>query len=138
MEIPLFQDETPLRFERIVLYPYPDLKRIWTRVWLPAVQDKAPNVEIAVLNADGSENTSVYMMAQTEQRIETTLHLRTPRPGATYRVVAELTDGISEKPALLERQEFDLILEFRDAEAGEPGFGMGVDWDSLHRGGQTA
>ena len=101
MEIPLFQDDTPLRFERIVLYPYPDLKRIWTRLWLPAIQDKTPNVEIAVLNADGSENTSVYMMARSEQRIETTLHLRNPSPGATYRIVAELTDGISDKPAML-------------------------------------
>ena len=27
----------PLRFERIVLYPYPDLKRVWSRVWLTAV-----------------------------------------------------------------------------------------------------
>ncbi len=80
MEIPLFQDDTPLRFERIVLYPYPDLKRIWARLWLPAIQDKTPNVEIAVLNADGSENTSVYMMARSEQRIETTLHCATRRP----------------------------------------------------------
>ncbi len=131
MEIPLFQDDTPLRFERIVLYPYPDLKRIWTRLWLPAIQDKTPNVEIAVLNADGSENTSVYMMARSEQRIETTLHLRNPSPGATYRIVAELTDGISDKPAMLDRQEFDLVLEFRDPEANEPGFGIGVDWSSL-------
>ena len=138
MELPLFQDDTPLRFERIVLYPYPDLKRVWTRIWLPAVQDKSPNVEITALNADGSENASVYMIARSEQRIETTLHLRNPQAGATYRIVAELTDGISDKPQLLDRQEFDLILEFRDPEAGEPGFGMGVDWDSLARGGRTA
>ncbi len=131
MDIPLFEDDAPLRFERIVLYPYPDLTRIWTRVWLPAVQDHTPNLEITVLNPDGSENNSVYMMARSEQRIETTLHMRQPVPGATYRVVAELTEGISEEPALLDRQEFDLTLEFRNPETGEPGFGVGVDWARL-------
>lgn len=132
MEISLFQDE-PLRFDRVVLYPYPDLKRIWTRVWLTAVQDKAPNIEIKVLNPDGSENSSVFMMAQNEPRAETTLHIRNPRPGITYRVIAELTDGISEKPELIERKEFEMTLEFRNPDAGEVGFGFGVDWDEMRR-----
>lgn len=131
MEIPLFQTGDPLRFERIVLYPYPDLKRVWTRFWLTPVQDQTPNVELVVLNPDGSENTSVYMLAQNEQRGETTLHLREPLPGATYRVVALLTLGISDKPELVEQREFDLVLEFRNPEAGEPGFGYGVDWEEL-------
>ena len=129
MEIPLFQADEPLRFERIVLYPYPDLKRVWTRFWLTPVQDQAPNVELVVLNPDGTENTSVFMLAQDEQRGETTLHLREPVPGTTYRVVALLTLGISDQPELIEQQEFDLVLEFRNPEAGEPGFGYGVDWD---------
>lgn len=131
MEIPLFQAGESLRFERIVLYPYPDLKRVWTRFWLTPVQDRAPNVELVVLNPDGTENTSVYMLAQTEQRGETTLHLREPVPGATYRVVALLTLGISDQPELIEQQEFDLVLEFRNPNAGEPGFGYGVNWDEL-------
>jgi hypothetical protein len=132
MEIPLFQADEPLRFERIVLYPYPDLTRIWTRLWLTAVQDQTPNVEITVLNPDGSENNSVYMMARSEQRIETTLHMRNPVPGATYRVIADLTLGLSQTPEPVDRQEFDLVLEFRNPEQREPGFGMGVDWDTLH------
>ncbi len=115
----------PLRAHRALSLPRSQAHL--DRLWLPAIQDKTPNVEIAVLNADGSENTSVYMMARSEQRIETTLHLRNPSPGATYRIVAELTDGISDKPAMLDRQEFDLVLEFRDPEANEPGFGIGVD-----------
>jgi hypothetical protein len=129
MEIPLFQADEPLRFERIVLYPYPDLKRVWTRFWLTPVQDQTPNVELVVLNPDGTENTSVFMLAQDEQRGETTLHLREPVPGATYRVLALLTLGISDRPELIEQQEFDLLLEFRNPETGEPGFGYGVDWD---------
>lgn len=131
MEIPLFQADEPLRFERVILYPYPDLKRIWSRVWITPVQGQAPNVELVVLNPDGTENTSVFMLAQAEQRAETTLHLREPVPGTTYRVVALLTMGLSENPELIEQHEFDLVLEFRNPEAGEAGFGFGVDWDEI-------
>ena len=133
MEIPLFQSNEPLQFERIVLYPYPDLKRVWARIWLTAVQDQHPNVEIRVLNPDGNENNSVYLMARTEQRIETTLHIRDGVAGTTYHVIAELTLGVSETPELLETQEFDLILEFRDPQKAEPGFGIGVDWNELQQ-----
>lgn len=134
MEISLFQADETLRFERIVLYPYPDLKRIWTRAWLTAVQDQdPPNIEITIYNPDGTENNSVFMMAHAEQRLETTLHMRTPQPGNTYLVVAELSTGALDQPDVLDRQEFTLQLEFRNPEAGEAGFGMGVDWDELKR-----
>ena len=136
MEIPLFQSDEPLRFQRIVLYPYPDLKRIWTRAWLTAVQDQRPNVEIRIFNPDGTENASTFMLAHAEQRVETTLHLRNPEPGAVYHVLAELTLGLSEAPELLDRQEFDLTLEFRDPDQHKPGFGIGVDWDQLQQSGQ--
>jgi hypothetical protein len=131
VEIPLFQTDEPLRFERIVLYPYPDMRRIWARAWLTAVQDQHPNVEIIVLNPDGTENNSVFMMAHAEPRLETTLHMRDPVPGATYHVVAELTLGLTDAPELLDRREFDMILEFRNPEKNEPGFGEGVDWEQL-------
>lgn len=131
MEIPLFEDDQPLRIERIVLYPYPDLTRIWTRCWLTAVQETSPNLEISVIGPDGTEDNSTFLMALDTQRIETTLHMRHPEPGAIYHVVAELTEGLSTDAQLLDRQEFDMDLEFRDAERKEPGFGMGVDWDDL-------
>jgi hypothetical protein len=134
MEIPLFEADTPMRFERIVLYPYPDLQRIWTRIWLPAVEDQAPNVEIAVNNPDGSENCSVYMMARAEQRIETTLHMREPVSGETYRVVATLSVGMGDSAEVLDKREFDLTLEFRNPEKNEAGFGVGVDWNELSQG----
>jgi len=137
MEISLFSADETLRFERVVLYPYPDLKRIWTRAWLTAVQDQRPNIEIVILNPDGTENTSVFLMAHAEQRVETTLHLRNPRPGATYHVIAELTTGMNDKPELLERQEFDMELAFRDPNRQEPGFGFGVDWDQLKQKAQA-
>jgi hypothetical protein len=133
MEIPLFEQDETLRFERIVLYPYPDLKRSWTRVWLTAVEGPRPNIEIMLLNPDGSENASVFALAHAEQRLETTLHIRNPRPGATYRVVALLSDGLSETPRPIDCQEFDLLLEFRDPNKKVPGFGFGVDWEQLQQ-----
>ena len=133
MEIPFFDADETLRFDRIVFYPYPDLQRIWARLWVTAVQDEAPHVEIRVYNSDGTENTSVYLMNQTEQRVETTLHLRSPQPGADYHVRAELTRGEHDAVELLDAQEFDLTLEFRNPETPEPGFGMGVDWAALRR-----
>ena len=54
MDISLFQQDEPLRIERAILYPYPDLKRIWTRIWLPAVQDERPNLRILLIKPHGS------------------------------------------------------------------------------------
>jgi len=133
MEISLFQADEPLRFERIVLYPYPDLKRIWTRAWVTAAQEGKPNIELIVLNPNGTENTSVFLLAHAEQKLDTTLHIRNPQPGATYHVIALLTLGLTEQPELLDRQMFDLVLEFRNPDADEPGFGIGVDWEELRR-----
>lgn len=135
MEIPLFDDEQDLQIVRIVLYPYPDLHRIWTRCWLTAVQDARPNLEIRVLDQDGVEDNSTFLMSLDTQRVETTLHMRNPVPGATYRVVAELSEGLSADAPTLDRREFEMVLEFRDAERKEPGFGVGVDWDDLRNDG---
>jgi hypothetical protein len=134
MEIPLFQTDEPQRIERCVLYPYPDLRRIWARCWLTGAQsEERPNLELVVLNPDGTENTSVLMLAHDELRAETTLHLRNPTPGATYPVVVTLSRGISATPEVLDEHEFGLTLEFRDPDTGEPGFGFGVDWDEVKR-----
>lgn len=133
MEISLFQADEPLCFERIVFYPYPDLKRIWARAWLTAAQDEKPNIEIMVLNPNGAENSSVFLLAHAEQKLDTTLHIRNPQPGATYHVIAILSLGLTENPTVLDRHEFDMILEFRNPDAFEPGFGVGVDWDDFRR-----
>jgi hypothetical protein len=127
MDIPLFQDDEPQRFEHILLYPYPDLHRVWVRMWFAAKQDQQPNVELQVFNPDGSENSSLFLLAHAEPKVDATLHLREPLPGATYRVIAELTLGMNDTPELLDRQTFDMVLEFRNPEAGEAGFGMGLE-----------
>ncbi len=134
MEISLFDNDQPLRIERCVLYPYPDLKRIWMRLWLSSVQDEErPNLEVLIYNADGSENCSVFLLEHAEARVETTLHLRNPAAGATYQVVVEMTVGLGTEARTLDRHEFPLLLEFRNPDTGEPGFGFGVDWDEVKR-----
>lgn len=134
MEISLFEADQPLRIERCVLYPYPDLKRIWTRLWLTAVQeDDHPSLEVMVYNQDGSENCSVFMMEHAEVRAETTLHMRNPNAGETYHVVVEMTKGLGDQARLLDRHEFDMTLEFRNPDAGDPGFGFGIDWEEVKR-----
>ena len=134
MEISLFQGDETLRVERCILYPYPDLKRIWARLWVtPTQSDDKPNLEVIVLNPDGSENCSVFMMAHAETRAETTLHLHKPLPGASYCVAVEMTQGVGDAQQVLDRHTFDLQLEFRNPDAGEPGFGFGVDWDEIAR-----
>ena len=85
-------------YKRQVLYPYPDLKRIWTRLWLtPVPEETRPNLEVVIYNPDGTENCSVFMLEHAEARAETTLHLRNPAAGGRYQVVAELTTGLGDQ-----------------------------------------
>jgi hypothetical protein len=131
MEIQLFDKSEPLHFEQIVIYPYPDLKRLWVRMWLTAKLDQHPNVEVRVMNPDGSENNSMYLVTQTGQKIDNTLHLRNPVPGETYRVIAELTVGFGNDATVVDHREFDMTLEFRNPESGEPGFGFTAEEANL-------
>lgn len=133
MEISLFQDDEPLKFERIIIYPYPDLKRIWVRMWITPKEDSPPNVDIAIINPDGSENCSASMLAQSDTKLEKTLHMKEPAAGATYKFAAQLSLGMTDSPEVADFQEFEMVLEFRNPEAKEPGFGFGVDWDEFQR-----
>jgi hypothetical protein len=44
-----------------------------------------------------------------------------------------MTKGLGEAVQLLDRHEFDMVLEFRNPDTGEPGFGFGVDWNEVKR-----
>lgn len=133
MEISLFQDDEPQKFERIVVYPYPDFKRIWVRMWIIPKIDSEPNVDIAILNPDGTENCSASLLAQSDAKLEKTLHMKDSVPGETYKFIARLSLGLTEKPEVIDLQEFDMVLEFRDPNKKDPGFGMGVDWEEFQQ-----
>lgn len=133
MEISLFQDDEPLKFERIVVYPYPDLKRIWVRMWVTPKPDTKPNIDIAILNPDGTENCSASLLAQDEHKLEKTLHMKKSVAGSVYTFVARLSLGLTDKPEVVEIHEFGMTLEFRDPQRKEPGFGIGVDWKEFQQ-----
>jgi hypothetical protein len=127
-EISLFDEDEPLRFKRILIYPYPDLKRLWVRIWLPARQGVEPNVELRLYNPDGSENNSLLLLAQSDAKLNNTLHLKDPiLAGATYQMEADLSVGFGQDMEAADHQAFDLVLEFRNPETGEAGFGIGLD-----------
>jgi hypothetical protein len=127
-EISLFDEDEPLHFKRILVYPYPDLKRLWVRIWLPAKQGVEPNVELRLYNPDGSENNSLVLLAQTDPKLNNTFHLKEPiERGATYRMEADLSLGFGPNQEIVEQHTFDVVLEFRNPEAGEVGFGIGLD-----------
>jgi hypothetical protein len=128
MEINLFDDGATLRFEHILIYPYPDMHRLWVRIWLPALlDDTSPNVELRLINPDGSENNSLVLLAQTDTKLNNTFHLKDPIPDGRYRMIAELSVGFNAEAKVVDHQEFDLTLEFRDPESGQRGFGVGLD-----------
>jgi hypothetical protein len=127
-EINLFDADEPLAFKHILIYPYPDLKRLWVRIWLPAQQKAELNVELRLFNPDGRENNSLVLLAQTDTKLNHTFHIKDPiQPGATYWMAAELSTGFGEQTEVLDHQEFEVLLEFRDPEVGQPGFGIGLE-----------
>jgi hypothetical protein len=127
-EINLFDEDEPLAFKHILIYPYPDLKRLWVRIWLPAKQNAELNVELRLFNPDGRENNSLVLLAQTDTKLNHTFHVKEPiQPGAAYWMAAELSTGFGEQTKVLDHQEFEVLLEFRDVEARQPGFGIGLE-----------
>jgi hypothetical protein len=127
-EINLFDEDEPLAFKHILIYPYPDLKRLWVRIWLPARQGAELNVELRLYDPAGRENNSLLLLAQTDVKLNNTFHVKDPiQPGAAYWMTAELSTGFGDQTEVLDRQEFEVLLEFRDPEAGQPGFGIGLE-----------
>jgi hypothetical protein len=127
-EINLFDEDEPLRFKHILVYPYPDLRRLWVRIWLPAKQGVEPNVELRLYSPNGTENNSLLLLAQTDTKLNNTFHLKEPiEAGGVYTMVAELSLGFGDETQVVDHREFDVVLEFRNPEAGDAGFGVGLE-----------
>jgi hypothetical protein len=85
-------------------------------------------VELRLFNPDCRENNSLILLAQTDTKLNHTFHVKEPiQPGAAYWMTAELSTGFGEQTKVLDHQEFEVLLEFRDVEAGQPGFGIGLE-----------
>ncbi len=113
----------PLRVRKIVLYPYPDLTRLWFRLQLEAMPAEPPNIDIQIWNADRTENTSVSYVAYDDTFLDATLHLKEPQPADCYTCTTRVSTGQGADLIVLDAVRFEFPLEFRDAQAGIAGFG---------------
>ncbi len=125
--INLVQSDQPLRVQKIVLYPYPDLTRLWFRLQLVALQEEPPNIEVSIRNADGSRNNSLSFVAYDDVFVDATIHLKEPQAGDLYVCTTEITTGMPPDIEVHDTIHFEFPLVFRDAEAGEVGFGYDID-----------
>ena len=83
------EDEPP-RFLRAQALAYPDLRRVWTRVQLTEFATR-PDLDMAILGPDGSEEAAMVMVDVQHTYISLTMHLRQPQPGETYQLMLRLT-----------------------------------------------
>lgn len=104
-------EEEPPWFLRAQALPYPDLKRVWTRVQLTQFVEH-PDLEMVILAPDGRVEAAMTMVDVQHTYISLTMHLRRPQPGETYRLQARLTRA----DLLLDQREipFPLVFVERD------------------------
>lgn len=121
--ISLVQPDEPLRIQKILVFPYPDLKRLWFRMQLQAQPDQKPNIDIDVAAVDGPAGNSLAFVSYDDTYLDATIHLKEPRPGSRYQCVVELSLGLPPDMEHVEQVKFEFPLEFRDAENGADGFG---------------
>ena len=119
--------DQPLRVRKIVLYPYPDLTRLWFRLQLDALPAELPNIDIQIWNSDNTENISVSYVAYDDTFLDATLHLKDSQPADTYTCTTRVSTGRGQDLVVLDAVRFEFPLEFRDAQAGMEGFGYDLE-----------
>ena len=111
-EVPAVVEEHPPVINRAEVWPYPELDRLWVRVETSPFA-AFPNLAFTVLDPDGGEVTTMFMVEIRETYQTVTLHLRhAPRPGARYRLEIEL----SRAEAVLDTRTLEFDLVFRNPE----------------------
>ena len=126
--INLIQDsDQPPRVRKIVLYPYPDLTRLWFRLQLESMPVEPPNIDIQIWNPDKTENLSASYVAYDDTFLDATLHLKNPQPTDPYTCTIRVSSGRGVDLKVLDAVRFEFPLEFRDAQAGIEGFGYDME-----------
>jgi hypothetical protein len=77
-EVPLPPAE--VRIQALKVDPYPDGRRLRVLLELDPFQ-KRPNADLILLDADGDELSSVYIIQSMTRRMELVMHLRRPASG---------------------------------------------------------
>jgi hypothetical protein len=83
-------ESEPPRFLRAQALPYPDLKRVWTRVQLTEFAGR-PELELVILGPDDAEEATMVMVDVQHTYVSLTMHLKRAVPQAPYRLFLRLT-----------------------------------------------
>jgi len=103
-------DTKELDVERIAVYPYPDLKKLWVRVQLSAF---ATPVVVQMFCRDAQNNvvSEMLLVDWRDTYISLTMHLKKPPvPDATY----ALNVRVMRDETVLDDQQIDFLLTFVD------------------------
>ena len=112
-DAPAPTEDRPPTIERVEVWPYPDLQRLWVRLQTGPFA-AFPDLSLTVRDPDDQEVCALFMIEIRQPYQSVTLHLRqTPRPGETYRLAIELLRG----EATLDRRLVEFALVFREPDA---------------------
>jgi hypothetical protein len=104
-----FDTET-LSIDRIAVYPYPDLTKLWVRVQLSSFATPVV-VEMTCLDQDGGEVSEMLLVDWRDAYISLTMHFKKPpQPGETYALHVQ----VERDEQVLDSQQFDFPLIFED------------------------
>jgi hypothetical protein len=110
--LPVVEEKAPPTIERVEVWPYPDLQRLWVRVQVGAFA-RFPDLTFGVADPDGRTVCTMYMVEIREPYQSVTLHLRQPpRPGARYVLEMQLLRD----DAVLDQRSLPFELTFREPE----------------------
>ncbi len=113
MQIQLNWEDDPVRIVDAVVYPYPDLQRLWLRVAVSAFAEY-PDLDARVIDPTGHEVASLAVIELHDQELSHTMHLRRPpQPDAVYQLELRLTRG----GQLLDQQIREFPLTFVDPDS---------------------
>jgi hypothetical protein len=86
-DIPLPPEE--VRIRELRADPWPDGRRVRIDLEVTPFQ-KRPSGEISILDDQGEEMASISIIETGDPKMEFTIHLRSPRPGAEYTVSSKV------------------------------------------------
>ncbi len=115
-EIELPEETEPPRIEKIEVYPYPNLTKLWIKMTLSYFK-RYPNIELYLYNPDKKLIADMLLIEHRNFYVDITMHLRqSPRPGELYRLEAFLIRDDS----ILDEKHHEFTLVFVDPETGKP------------------
>ncbi len=111
-------EETPPIIEKLLVYPYPDLTKLWVRIDISPPASYS-NVEVILFSPEGQQLSEFHIIENRDPNISATMHLRSqPREGENYRLDAILSrDG---KILAQESKTFPLVFVEPGEEAARP------------------